>query len=190
MAKKKRKKKPSLPAAPQPPTPALSAQMEAQLQAWALESAKSLGLVLLDVEVVAKGGWKILVTAQRPGTPEPGEGITIEECAQLSRGLELLLDTDERVPENYTLEVSSPGIERVLRKPEHFAQVVGQQIRVTMREAIEGEYTFMGLLRETVGEGPAHIELFVKESQKHDGETLTLEIDAIKKAHLAYDFGT
>jgi ribosome maturation factor RimP len=66
--------------------------------------------------------------------PEPGRGITVDECADVSRGLEAWLDESQVLGPRYLLEVSSPGIERPIRWPEHWTRFEGYAVRVRLPE--------------------------------------------------------
>jgi ribosome maturation factor RimP len=72
---------------------------------------------------------RLQVRIDRPGA-EPGHGVTIDDCAAVSRHLQAWLDASGAAGEGYALEVSSPGIERPVRWPEHWARFVGREVRV------------------------------------------------------------
>lgn len=103
-------------------------------------------------------------------------GIAIDDCEQVSRAVSAVLDVEDPVPGQYTLEVSSPGLERPLRTPEHFAPYAGERVFVEMAQPVEGRRRFEGVLAEA---GAAAIEVEV------DGRRYALPIDGIRKAHLA-----
>lgn len=74
-------------------------------------------------------------------------GVTLEDCQNVSRGLNLILDVDDAIPgSSYSLEVSSPGLERVLREPRHFSSAIGSLIHVKLREPKENLRVFKGRL--------------------------------------------
>lgn len=77
-------------------------------------------------------------------------GITIDECARLSRLLEGELESAAAVPERYVLEVSSPGLDRPLKKRGHFEQYVGEQVEVRLYAARDGRKRFIGPLLRVV----------------------------------------
>lgn len=86
--------------------------------------------------------------------------VTLADCELVSRHVGDLLDVEDPVPGGYTLEVSSPGADRRLRKPEHFAAALGTEVRVELRRAIDGRRRFRGRLTaadaesiEIAGEG-------------------------------------
>ena len=81
------------------------------------------GCSLYDIEIVGAGGNKVVrVYIDKVG------GVGVDDCANVSRGLNLLLDVEDPIAGAYNLEVSSPGLERSLKKPQHFQSVVGQKI--------------------------------------------------------------
>ncbi len=154
-----------------------------KIEQWADEACIAHEVELVDVEVSASGRPLLRVFAQRPGNPAPGKGITIDECAQVSRFLEAMLDAEDTMPENYILEVSSPGIERPLKKLNHFEQVKGSKARVVLKKqrhgqnALEGEVLGADLEREVV---------LLKLEGQEDAEEIGWP--EIKKAHVVFDF--
>ena len=76
----------------------------------------------------------------------PG-GIEVDDCEQVSREVSAVLDVEDPLPGNYHLEVSSPGLDRPLTKPAHFERFAGEEVRVWLREALEGRKKFKGVLR-------------------------------------------
>ncbi len=79
-------------------------------------------------------------------------GLDLERIADLSRGLARLLDENDTIKGSYTLEVTSPGLERKLTRPVHYRKSIGREVVVTTREAIDGENSHRGTL-ETVASG-------------------------------------
>ncbi len=74
------------------------------------------------------------------------EGISIEDCERVSREVAALLDVEDPIPTAYTLEVSSPGFDRVLRTPAHFARFVGERVFIELRAPREGRRRYTGIL--------------------------------------------
>jgi ribosome maturation factor RimP len=103
-------------------------------------------------------------------------GITVEDCERVSREVAALLDVEDPVPTAYTLEVSSPGFDRVLRTPAHFGRFVGSRVFVELKVPREGRKRFTGMLQLADGKG---IELEV------DRRKVTMAYDEIGKARLA-----
>jgi ribosome maturation factor RimP len=105
-------------------------------------------------------------------------GITVDDCERVSRAVSELLDASDPVPGNYTLEVSSPGIERPLRTARHFAPYVGEKVFVETVHVVDERRRFKGVL---VAAGPGSIEVEV------EGHRHVLPLTGIRKAHLAPD---
>ena len=103
-------------------------------------------------------------------------GITLDDCERVSRAVSEVLDAEDPIPGQYTLEVSSPGLERPLRTAEHFARFVGEVVSVETAQAIEGRRRFKGALTAA---GAETVEVEV------DGKRWTLPLSGIRKAHLA-----
>ena len=87
-------------------------------------------LVLYDVEYT---GGTLKVVLDRPG------GVDMGSITAVTRAVSAALDEADIVPSSYTLEVSSPGLERSLRTPEHFAGAIGREVRIKLRPGIEGD---------------------------------------------------
>jgi ribosome maturation factor RimP len=104
--------------------------------------------------------------------------ITLDDCERVSRAVSELLDAEDPVPGQYTLEVSSPGLERPLRTARQFAQFVGETVFVETVQPIEGRRRFKGRLTAA---GRDTIEVDV------DGRRWALPVSGIRKAHLAPD---
>ncbi len=105
-------------------------------------------------------------------------GITVDDCERVSRAVSELLDVEDPIPGQYTLEVSSPGLERPLRTAQQFARFVGETVYVEVAQAVEGRRRFKGALTAA---DAATIEVDV------DGRRWALSIAGIRKAHLAPD---
>ncbi len=103
-------------------------------------------------------------------------GITVDDCERFSREVAALLDVDDPIPTAYTLEVSSPGFDRVLRIPAHFERFVGDRVFVELKAPRAGRKRYTGLLK--VGT-PAGIELEV------DKQKVEVPFEEIGKARLA-----
>ncbi|CAN5505921.1 ribosome maturation factor RimP [soil metagenome] len=102
------------------------------------------GVELDDLEVVGRGGASLVrVTVDADGP------VDVDTIARLARGVSRLLDEEDPVPGTYTLEVSSPGLERTLRRPRHFEKAVGRQVRLRMTQPDDGVQHINGVLVET-----------------------------------------
>jgi ribosome maturation factor RimP len=105
-------------------------------------------------------------------------GITLEDCERVSRAVSERLDVDDPIPGHYTLEVSSPGLDRPLRTAAQFARYAGEPVYVETVTAVDGRRRFQGRL---VSAGAEAIEVEV------DGRHWTLPIGDIRRARLAPD---
>jgi ribosome maturation factor RimP len=145
----------------------LIAQFEPVLQ--------GLGFELVEVEFApGPGGGTLRVYIDRP--PESEKAIDVEDCADASHVLSELLDADDPLPGRYSLEVSSPGTDRVLRTPEHFARFVESRVKVELLAPRDGRKRYTGVLRRTDGES---IELEV------DNFSVSIRLAEINRARLA-----
>ncbi|HWS42656.1 MAG TPA: ribosome maturation factor RimP [Pseudoflavonifractor sp.] len=100
------------------------------------------GCTIWDVEYVKEAGtWYLRVFIDKIG------GVDINDCEIVSRALSDALDEADPIEGGYTLEVSSAGIDRVLKKPEHFAQFLGAEAEVRLYRPLEGRKDHVGLLR-------------------------------------------
>ena len=137
--------------------------------------AETLGYELVAVEL--SGGDTSIVRVYID-TPN---GITVDDCTKASRQFSAILDVEDPISNKYTLEVSSPGMDRPLAKPVHFKAVVGQDVKVKMATLVNGRRRFTGELVEATEEF-AVVEV--------DGEQSELPYSDMDRARLipVYDF--
>jgi ribosome maturation factor RimP len=129
------------------------------------------GYELVDVEFVpGAGGGTLRIYIDHP------EGIDVDDCADMSHVLSELLDADDPFPGAYQLEVSSPGLDRVLRTPAHFARFVGERVKVELKVARDGRKRYTGLLRRADAQS---VDLDV------DNFSVSVPLAEIGKARLA-----
>ncbi|MFZ5623460.1 MAG: ribosome maturation factor RimP [Gemmatimonadota bacterium] len=139
-----------------------------------------LGFELVDFRRVGTLDRPILqIRVDRPGA-EPGRGITTEDLTGVSRALERWLEEEHHVGPRYVLEVSSPGIERPVRFPEHWRRYVGSEVRLKARG-------LKGHPRARIKAVPddAHVTL-----RFPDGHEATLALEVIREATLVVDWST
>lgn len=100
------------------------------------------GCTLWDVEYVREAGtWFLRVYIDKEG------GVSINDCEAVSRPLSDKLDEVDPIEGSYTLEVSSAGADRALKKPEHFAAFLGAEVEVRLYRAVDGHKDYVGILR-------------------------------------------
>lgn len=130
-----------------------------------------LGFELVDVVFATEYGRKVL----RFFIDKPG-GVTIDDCTQASRELSTLLDVEDPIPQRYTLEVSSPGLDRPLVKEKDFIRYAGKKVRIKTKEPIEGRRNFKATI-DSVGDGSISVTDF-------DGRRFVIELARIDRARL------
>ncbi len=105
-------------------------------------TADELGLKLWDVEYVKEGADYVLRI-----TIDSDEGITIDDCERFHRAIDPVIDEDDPIENSYKLEVSSPGVERVLTRPEHFEAMKGAEVEIRLFSAVNGSKIHRGILK-------------------------------------------
>ena len=142
----------------------------AALRALLEPAVESLGFELVDVERSGSGGHALL----RLYIDSRG-GVTVDDCAEVSHQVSAILDVEDPVPGQYTLEVSSPGLDRPLVKRRDFERFLGETIKVRMSKPIDGRRNFIGQLTRMEGES------VILES---GADSFSLPLDGIEKARL------
>ena len=130
-----------------------------------------LGYELWELEYAARSGGGLLRLYI-----DSASGITLEDCEHVSRAVSEVMDADDPIQGHYTLEVSSPGLDRVLRTAEHFARFSGELVRVETVTPVNGRKRFTGRLTE-VRAGQIALDI--------EGSVVKLPIDGIHKARVA-----
>jgi ribosome maturation factor RimP len=136
-----------------------------------------LGYQLWELEYLPRSGGGLLRVYIDVGGDSPN-GIGLDDCERVSHVVSDTLDAADPIPGHYTLEVSSPGLDRVLRTREHFERFAGERVRLEMMQPIEGRKRFAGRLLG-VGERDITLEL--------ESGRISLPIDDIHRARLAPD---
>ena len=129
---------------------------------------------LVDLEFRKEGVGKVLRLFI-----DKTDGVTVEDCANISRELSTLMDVNETIEEKYVLEVSSPGLRRPLKKIDDFKKFKGKLVLIKTKEPIDNRKVFKGYLKDTNDEG---IEMDI------DGLLYSLSFQQIHKANLEIDF--
>src|SRR5881394_918027 len=106
------------------------------------------GLEIFDVQFRREApGMVLRVQIDRPGPAAAAEeSVSVEDCAHVSRELSAILDVEDVVPTAYTLEVSSPGLDRPLRRADDYRRFAGRLAKLVMREKVDGQGFFRGRL--------------------------------------------
>jgi ribosome maturation factor RimP len=107
---------------------------------------------------------------------ESANGVNVDDCARVSRQVSAMLDVEDPIPGEYLLEVSSPGVERRLFKPEHFNVCKGEKVQITLRQAFDGRRKFKGLLCGLEDE-----EVVIRVD---DAQEIVLPMDSIERARV------
>jgi ribosome maturation factor RimP len=134
------------------------------------------GLELVDVELVREHGWILRLYIDRPGG-----GVGLEDCARASHSVETALDVADLIDHPYSLEVSSPGLNRPLKKPEHFQKAQGKKVKVKTYAPI-GEpprKNFSGMLTA--------VEMDAVTVDVEGAGAFRIPMREIAKAHLEYE---
>jgi ribosome maturation factor RimP len=132
-------------------------------------------------------GWVVRLFIDRaPDLSVPGsvdavlaDTVRLEDCERVSRDISAALDVADLIPHAYQLEVSSPGLDRPLRRQSDFARFAGREVRIRLNEGVDGRRNFSGLLRGA-HDGLADIDC--------DGRTYHLPIEDVAKANLVPDW--
>ncbi len=150
--------------------------VESRIEEIAQRVAQSEGLEVVAVEVKGAGGQRVVrVFIDKP------EGVTHADCELVSQQVGTILDVEDVVPGGrYTLEVSSPGIERKLMKPQDYQRFQGKKARITLKDAIGGRRNWEGTL--------AGIEDGVVALEAAPGETVRFPFEQIQKAQLKFEW--
>lgn len=137
------------------------------------------------VEVDLRGGGKsrtLKIVIDKP------DGVTHEDCANVSREVSTILDVEDAVPGgSYTLEVSSPGLDRKLLAAKDYVRFIGSRIKLMTREPVDGNRYFEGRL-ESFADGRLLLEMLGKKKPKpghgHPGQKIEIELANVEKANL------
>lgn len=146
---------------------------------WKLAAplAEAQGMEIVDIELRregSRGGRVLRLYLDKTGGPN------MDDLSRVSRELSALLDVHDVVRGAYTLEVSSPGINRPLKLPEHYRRYTGKRVRVRTRELVHGRRSFLGPLLDVTDE---------KIVVNQDGKALEIPFTVIEKANYEHDWG-
>ncbi|MBK8254406.1 MAG: ribosome maturation factor RimP [Polyangiaceae bacterium] len=148
------------------------------------------GVALLELEwITERAGWTLRITIERldakpvpPGTVDPVDGVTLEDCAEVSRDCSSVLDVEDLIPTQYNLEVSSPGLDRKLYGPADFVRFRGYTAKVKLaRPAPDGQRVLRGPIEEA-SDGMVAIVA--------DGKHIAVPVADIVEARLVFELQT
>src|SRR6266704_3423960 len=153
--------------------------------------AASRGLELVEVEFLGGGKARMLrVFLDRPSAgTDPLAWVTHEDCANFSREFGTILDVEDVMPGSYTLEVSSPGLDRKLIKAADFTRFTGSRLKLTTRQPVNNNRHFEGRL-ESFQDGRLTLDLTVASHKSRKkmgavaGQKIEIEFANIEKANL------
>jgi ribosome maturation factor RimP len=146
-----------------------------RVRALAAPLVEAAGAELYDVEFA---GGVLRITLQKEG------GVDIGLIGRVTRDVSRALDEADPIAGQYTLEVSSPGLERPLRRPEHFAGAVGSLVALKTKPGVEGERRVKGVLTAVHGD-----RITVAPSDAEPGTTRELAIDDLERARTVFEWG-
>ena len=167
-----------------------------RVRAIAEPLAAAEGLEVVDLELAGVGSHttlRLFIDRLVPAVPSadqlpvdglPRVGVTLDDCANVSRSVSAALDVEDPIAGTYELEVSSPGLDRPLRTPAHFERFMGSKIRVKTYgplSSADARKTFVGKL-VAYQDGKVSVDV--------DGTVFQIPHDQIAKANVEYDFGT
>jgi ribosome maturation factor RimP len=148
----------------------------------ATRAAETHGLAIFDVQYRREASGMVLrVQIDRPGPAATAEeSVSVEDCVRVSRDLSALLDVEDVLPTAYTLEVSSPGLDRPLRRADDYRRFAGRQAKIVLAEKVDGQAFFRGRLG-----GLEDNEVII---DGEDGRRHRVPIRVITRANLEVEF--
>ena len=152
-------------------------EIEKRTEELVLEIIKGTEIELWDVEYVKEGSeFYLRVYIDKPG------GITIDDCVEVNRALNPKLDEEDFVEEAYTLEVSSPGLTRKLKKDRDFEKSIGKLVHIKLYKAESGSKEFIGRLVSFNEE-----KIVIKSDDGDDGSEVSLDRNNVSSARLEFE---
>jgi len=149
-----------------------------KIRELALPLIESEGMEIVDIECLKmKYRWLVRIYIDKEG------GVTVDDCAEISRQAGDILDVYDVLPGSYTLEVSSPGLDRPLARDKDFIRYRGSKVHVRTEQKIEGVKNFHGQLVDYLDENGTK-NLIVDVS----GKIYRIPREIVAKAHLVYEF--
>ena len=158
----------------------------ARLDAIVAPIAQAHGAEIVDIELKSEqGGWVLRIYVEKLGSRESHASteqaaIDLSLCSNIARELSPALDVADLIPHRYNLEISSPGVERPLRRIEDFVRFCGKKAKLRLKTAIKGQKVLVGILEAVAGD---RITL-ADGNQSYD-----IPHDTIDSARLVFEFG-
>jgi ribosome maturation factor RimP len=164
-----------------------------RVRAIATRVAGSFGFDVFDVQYRReRSGMLLRIQIDRPWNGSRGstgsaaeDGVSVDDCANVSRDLSAVLDAEDVVPVAYTLEVSSPGLDRPLRQAADYQRFEGRRAKIVMREAVDGQMFFKGRLGVTDDRVPGGPVVLITGD---DGRSHRVPLGIITRANLEVEF--
>jgi ribosome maturation factor RimP len=152
----------------------------------AVRVAATYGLEIFDVQFRREGrGMVLRVQLDRPGpSATADDSVGVDDCARVSRDLSAVLDVEDLVSTAYILEVSSPGLDRPLRRADDYRRFAGRRAKLVMREAVDGQTYFKGRLGGTEHDNDALVVIIEEEN----GRRHRVPVGVITRANLEVEF--
>lgn len=144
--------------------------IENEISKVANQIADGLGVEIVGLNLFAGKNRKLLKV-----TIDKDDGVTLDDCERFSRALEALIEADDLIEGPYTLEISSPGLDRPLTKPKDFERNIGRLVKIMTRDKIEGQNSFAGRI---IGIFDSFVKLAV------DKRVLDIPLETIIKSKL------
>jgi ribosome maturation factor RimP len=135
---------------------------------------EALDYELVDIEFARGGGGVLRIFIDRRAE-NSGGGVTVEDCARVSHAVSQVLETQDPIKGHYTLEVSSPGFDRILRTRAHFERFLGERVFAELKLPIDGRRRYVGRLKSIEGDTVV---------MEVDGKVHHLPFERIQKARL------
>jgi ribosome maturation factor RimP len=154
-----------------------------QIKAAAERVVEANGLEVVEVQLTRESvGWVVRVPIDRPGpAATPEESVGIEDCSLVSRELSTILDVEDPLDRAYTLEVTSPGLDRPLRHEADFRRFAGRLAKLVLEQPVDGQTFFNGRIQGV--EGDEVVLLVGKKERAH-----RIPLAGIKRANLDVEF--
>jgi ribosome maturation factor RimP len=149
-----------------------------KIEAIAQRVAESEGIEVVEIELKGSGGNRMLrISIDKP------EGVTHADCEKVSHQVGTILDVEDVIPGRYTLEVSSPGVERKLLKLKDYSRFQGQKAKILLREPLENSRRWEGRLAGVEADGQISLEVA-------PDRVLRFALHNVEKANLKFEWGS